>query len=138
MSHVHHRTFAAAWRRKGASRRRRLRHLAAIALWTCFCGGVPPFVLRATAREAKLSVAAPLSEAVVYDRANALIAQMTPEEKAGQLSQFFLNQAMPSAVAAVTPILERGAAGSLLFVSSAAETNRLQRIAMDNSRLKIP
>lgn len=94
--------------------------------------------MNATAREGKLNVAAPLSEAVVRDRANALIAQMTPEEKAGQLSQFFYIQAMPAAIAGVTKILERGAAGSLLFVSSAAETNRLQRIAMDNSRLRIP
>ena len=138
MNHIHHRAFAAAWRHKGVSRSRRVRHISAIALWTCFCGGLSLFVVTATAREAKLSVAAPLSEAIVRDRANALIAQMTPEEKAGQLSQFFYIQSMPTAVAGVTKILEHGGAGALLFVSSAAETNRLQRSAMDNSRLRIP
>jgi beta-glucosidase len=67
-------------------------------------------------------------------RADALIAQMTPEEKAGQLTILF-NVPMPpkpeDEVAA-------GRAGGLLFVSDPKEANRLQRLAIEKTRLKIP
>ena len=67
----------------------------------------------------------------------ALIAQMTPEEKAGQLSRYFYIQIMPTISAGVIKALEQGGVGSLVLVSSAAETNRSQKIDIDNSRPKI-
>lgn len=69
-------------------------------------------------------------EATVRARADSLVEQMTAEEKAAQLAQYFY-----------IPGLENpqiGRAGSLLFVTDPHEVNRLQRNAIDKSRLKIP
>jgi beta-glucosidase len=80
----------------------------------------------------------PLSEETVSSRAEALVQQMTPEEKAGQLTQYFYFQMFAPLAAQLSKTVEKGAAGSLLFVTDPAEINRLQRIAVEKSRLKIP
>jgi beta-glucosidase len=80
-----------------------------------------------------------------------LIARMTPAEKAGQLTQYFYFAVPPGADADPTadsgmarlPLMveaavRSGGAGSLLFVTSPAEINRLQRLATEESRLGIP
>ena len=80
-----------------------------------------------------------------------LITQMTPAEKAGQLTQYFYFRLPSGAEAApvlsfdadrqpkmVELALRDGAAGSLLFVTDPAETNRLQRLAIEGNRLGIP
>lgn len=85
-----------------------------------------------------ISAAAPLSEDAVRSRADALIAQMTPEEKAGQLSQFFYLQIFPPMNVRTDVAVAAGGAGSLLFVTDPAMTNRLQHMAVDKTRLKIP
>jgi beta-glucosidase len=70
-------------------------------------------------------------------QADALIAQMRLDEKIGQLNQpfFFANfqkqDAMDDAV-------RSGQIGSLLFVTDPVLINRLQKIAVTESRLKIP
>ncbi|HEY9545099.1 MAG TPA: beta-glucosidase BglX [Solimonas sp.] len=79
-----------------------------------------------------------LADAEVTVRANALIARMTPAEKAGQLSQYFYISVFPPQAKLVDKALLEGGVGSLLFVSDPAEANRLQKIAIENSRLKIP
>jgi beta-glucosidase len=82
-------------------------------------------------------------------RANEILSQMTPEEKAGQLTQFFYFRLPPGAVPIlgfeadlqprmVEGALAAGAAGSLLFVTDPKEINRLQRLAIDGNRLGIP
>lgn len=76
---------------------------------------------------------------------------MTPAEKAGQLTQYFyfrlpagaeVDPALPMEAAeqprAVEQALQRGEAGSLLFVTDPAEINRLQRLAVAGNRLDIP
>ena len=50
-------------------------------------------------------------------RADALIAQMSPEEKAGQLSQFFYFQMAPAMNKPIDAMIAAGGAGSLLFVT---------------------
>jgi beta-glucosidase len=93
------------------------------------------------ARERAASPAAspgPMSDAGVRARADALVAQMTPEEKVGQLSQFLYFQIFPSMNAGIDAVVAAGGAGSLLFVSDPALTNRLQHMAVDKTRLKIP
>ena len=89
-------------------------------------------------------------ESTVGERVEALLAQMTVEEKAGQLTQYFYfghlrnlppgegDQLGPEQPLGVEEALSKGAAGSLLFVRDAAEANRLQRLAIEGSRLGIP
>jgi len=80
-----------------------------------------------------------------------LIAQMTPEEKAGQLTQHFYFRlpagaetelALPPDIDGQPAMLESsvgdGGAGALLFVTDPGEINRLQRLAVEGSRLGIP
>jgi beta-glucosidase len=71
-------------------------------------------------------------------RAEALLAAMTLEEKAGQLSQYFYLAGLPPQNEFVEGEIRAGRAGSLLFVDDPRETNRLQRIAVEESRLGIP
>ncbi|GLV60304.1 beta-glucosidase [Dictyobacter sp. S3.2.2.5] len=74
----------------------------------------------------------------LQQRVDTLLAAMTLEEKAGQLSQYFYFRDMPGQAEPVEAEVRAGRAGSLLFVSDPAETNRLQRIAVEESRLGIP
>ena len=71
-------------------------------------------------------------------RADMLLAAMTLEEKAGQLSQYFYLTGMQPQTEFVEAEVRAGRAGSLLFVAKPDETNRLQRIAVEESRLGIP
>jgi beta-glucosidase len=76
---------------------------------------------------------------------------MTPAEKAGQLTQYFYVGAPPAAAGdtsasegmgelpkMVETAVGAGGAGSLLFVTRPDAINRLQRVAMEGSRLGIP
>lgn len=78
-----------------------------------------------------------------------LLAQMTPAEKAGQLTQYFYFRLPPGAQPAqgfdpeaqprmVEEKLAAGAVGSMLFVTDPAEINRLQRLAVTGNRFGIP
>jgi beta-glucosidase len=90
------------------------------------------FVNAALAREASQ----PLSDEAVRARADALIAQMTPEEKAAQLSTQFV---LP--FPGMEKIADRQAkkgAGSFLFVTDPKLINAIQKIAVEKSRLHIP
>src|SRR6187200_1352859 len=87
----------------------------------------------------------------VAERVDALIADMTVAEKAGQLTQYFYFNLAPSAEIEATlhtdfsqqpkmveAALREGKVGSLLFVTDPAETNRLQRLAIEGNRQGIP
>ncbi len=75
-------------------------------------------------------------------RADALLKQMTVEEKIGQLNQpFYIKLPIPGMKA--DPVsyedhVRRGEVGSFLFVTEPKEINRLQKIAMTEQRLHIP
>jgi beta-glucosidase len=76
-------------------------------------------------------------EADVSKRAAALLTQMTLDEKVGQLNQlFFISQLMKPEM--MEPAIREGKVGSLLFVPDSAIINRFQKIAVEQSRLKIP
>src|SRR2546430_12547795 len=66
------------------------------------------------------------------DRVEQLLSRMTLEEKLGQLTQLVKDQ--PEFM----PALEKGLVGSILNDGGAAQTNALQRSALDRSRLKVP
>ncbi len=76
------------------------------------------------------------------DRADALLKQMTIEEKIGQLNQpFYLKLPIPGVKTDPVPYedhVRRGEVGSFLFLTDAKEINRLQKIAMTEQRLHIP
>jgi beta-glucosidase len=74
---------------------------------------------------------------LVKQRADALLLQMTLEEKIGQLTQVGGIALTPDAPKPEDSI-RKGHAGSVLWISDAATINRLQKIAVEETRLKIP
>ena len=93
-----------------------------------------------------------MSDADILSRIDELLAQITPAEKAGQLTQYFYfgfepdPDAVPggeddeqgSQPAAVEAAMARGEVGSLLFQTDPAAINRLQRLTIEGNRLGIP
>ncbi len=106
---------------------------------------------QAAASNVHSSAAQMASDAEVADRVETLLAQMSVAEKAGQLTQYFYFNLPPSEVieatlntdfspqpAMVEAALAKGEVGSLLFVTDPTEVNRLQRLAVEGSRHRIP
>lgn len=77
----------------------------------------------------------PLSDAQASARVEALLARMTLDEKIGQLTQV-AGALIPGADPAAA--LRRGSAGSVLWLNDTKTFNELQRVAVEESRLKIP
>ena len=69
-------------------------------------------------------------------RADDLLALMTLDEKVGQMNQLFFFGGQPTE--SFTQAIRKGQIGSLLFVTDPALINRLQKVAVTESRLKIP
>src|SRR6202046_1543732 len=65
-------------------------------------------------------------------RTDALLRQMTLDEKLGQLSQIFWYKGAPD------DRIARGELGSYLFLTDPHEINRVQHVAVERSRLHIP
>src|SRR4051794_26556989 len=82
------------------------------------------------------SLAAPPRDGI-EERINKLIAQMTLEEKLGQL-QILDGEADGKYRPEHIEMIRKGLLGSTLNVRGAKRTNELQRVAMEQSRLKIP
>ena len=80
----------------------------------------------------------PISDEAVRARADALLAQMSTDEKAGQLALFFYFSTMAQLSTPANTALQQGRAGGVLFVTDPVEANRLQRQAVENTRLHIP
>ena len=75
---------------------------------------------------------APSIDPAVEARAQALLKQMTLEEKLGQLTQLFWYKGRPD------DRVKKGEIGSYLFVTDPHEINHLQYVAVEQSRLHIP
>jgi beta-glucosidase len=73
-----------------------------------------------------------LTNAATEQKIDALIQQMTLDEKVGQLVQ------LPTATQQTPDLVQRGKAGSIFNVLGAQATNDLQKNAVEKSRLKIP
>jgi beta-glucosidase len=82
------------------------------------------------------TAAAPLTDVQVQQKVDSLMSQMMLEEKISQLAQVggfsFLPGPKPE------DLLRKGVGGSVLWVDDPATINRLQHIAVDESRLHIP
>lgn len=91
-----------------------------------------------------LGLAQGLVNPATEKKIDALLAQMTIEEKVGQLNQYSnpldLSGPPPSAGAQKTAYdqIRTGLVGSMLNVNGAEATRAAQRLAVENSRLKIP
>ena len=75
---------------------------------------------------------ASLAAQTIDQRVDALLARMTLEEKIGQLIQYASDKKDAEA------LIAKGEVGSFLGLYSAEQVNKLQRVAMEQSRLKIP
>ncbi len=82
------------------------------------------------------ALAQPLPESQVRQRAEALLTKMTPGEKIGQLSQLFYGIVPGMKIS--DDVIRQGKSGSFLMITDAALANRLQHIAVEQSRLHIP
>lgn len=90
----------------------------------------------------------PISEAEAARRADRLLAQMTLEEKVGQISQRFDISSLfptgtrpPPGMPVMTPlddVVRKGEIGAVLFVHDPEVANKYQRLAVEQTRLKIP
>ncbi len=81
--------------------------------------------------------AASLSESEIQARVEALLGRMTLEEKVGQLYQVGGIAFIPGAPRA-DELARKGQAGSVLWLDDPAAINKLQKLAVEESRLKIP
>jgi beta-glucosidase len=88
-----------------------------------------------SAHQVTQPVPTPASDAEARAFADKLIAKMTLAEKLGQMTQVPLNyKTTPPA----DVLVRNGDVGSFLFITNAAEINRLQHVAVEQSRLHIP
>ena len=98
---------------------------------------LPLLLLLTSVIAVRLTLPATAAPSDPESRINALIAQMTLEEKFGQLQQ--LDGEADGKYRPEHPeMIRQGRLGSTLNVRGAQRTNELQHIAMTESRLKIP
>ena len=88
-----------------------------------------------SAHQVTQPIPTPPSDAEARAFADKLIARMTLAEKLGQMTQVPLNSPPPRPA---DELARTGAVGSFLFITDAAEINRLQHVAVEQSRLHIP
>ncbi len=88
-----------------------------------------------SAHQVTQPIPTPPSDAEARAFADKLIAKMTLAEKLGQMTQVPLNSPPPRPA---EELARTGAVGSFLFITDAAEINRLQHVAVEQSRLHIP
>jgi beta-glucosidase len=81
-----------------------------------------------------------LTSSAVNERVEALLKEMTLDEKVGQLVQYSAGFATGPAASNLTydELVAKGQVGSMLNVVGAERTNHYQHIAMEKSRLHIP
>ncbi|MGC4049107.1 MAG: glycoside hydrolase family 3 N-terminal domain-containing protein [Paludibaculum sp.] len=76
-------------------------------------------------------------KASVAGKVNALLGRMTLEEKIGQLAQIGGVAFIPGSPKPEDAI-RKGQAGSILWINNPVEINKLQKVAMEETRLRIP
>src|SRR6202023_156042 len=81
---------------------------------------------------------APLTQQEAHRRAEALLKQMTVEEKAGQLNQASGIVIPGLATEKPDDAISKGQVGSVLWQFDVKELNRMQHVAVERSRLHIP
>ncbi|HSB76463.1 MAG TPA: glycoside hydrolase family 3 N-terminal domain-containing protein, partial [Terriglobales bacterium] len=105
---------------------RRLSHAVVLFLISALCASAAP-----------AQTSGPLTDAEVNRRVEALLRQMTLQEKIGQLAQLSGRVHSPDG-ARTEALLRQGQGGSVLWIKDPEGINRLQHIAVEQSRLHIP
>ena len=82
-------------------------------------------------------VAATSGDEKINAKVEELLGRMTLDEKIGQLTQVGGKAFFPNAPKAEDTV-RKGLAGSILWLSEPADINRLQKIAVEQTRLHIP
>lgn len=80
-------------------------------------------------------------DAAIEQKIDKLLSEMTLEEKVGQMNQYNGNAAATGPIKARPDQIEdlkKGWVGSMLNVVGAANTREMQKLVMENSRMKIP
>jgi beta-glucosidase len=111
----------------------------AVGRWGCFLMAVATLLGQAV--QVAGQAGSPLTDAQVRDKVSSLLREMTLEEKIAQLSQlpgFPIPEFREVVNQTPEEILKQAGAGSMLWVSDPKEINRLQRVAVEQSRLHIP
>jgi beta-glucosidase len=96
------------------------------------CLAVAATVSFLTAAGAAQIRSAPETNPRIESHAEALLKQMTLNEKLGQLSQLFWDKTLTD------DRVRKGELGSYLFLTDPREINRVQHVAVEQSRLHIP
>jgi beta-glucosidase len=90
-----------------------------------------------TARAAGPPSPATATDSRIQAQVNELLAKMTVDEKVGQLTQIGGISLIPDALKPEERV-QKGQGGSILWLADPASINRLQRIAVEQTRLHIP
>src|ERR1700690_4189027 len=100
-------------------------------------GGAAALLLLSISLLSPATLIAQLSDSQVAGRGEALLGQMTLDEKIGQITQVG-----PGAIGPNGPkpedLIRRGRAGTVLWTIDSAQLRKMQEIAVKESRLKIP
>jgi beta-glucosidase len=118
---------------------RRTRAVVAVILLALVCSSLFSVSAQRKEKSAQTKRAALTAGAVDQQarrRADALLAQMTLDEKLGQLNQLFFFGFQKEE--SMSEGIRKGEIGSLLFITDPAIINRFQKVAVTESRLKIP
>ena len=108
-----------------------------LAVFLIFLAG---FAARATPAQDHSTPSSRLTSTDIETRVEALLKQMTLEEKIGQTVQYSAGFATGPSASNLTydELVAKGQVGSMLNVVGAERTNHYQHIAMEKSRLHIP
>src|ERR1700739_4756230 len=80
----------------------------------CFAGVILLLTSQADGHDRSSTAPGPMSQQTVQSRADALLQQMSPEDKAAQLTQYFYFQMFPPLAVKLAEAVEKGQVGSLL------------------------
>jgi beta-glucosidase len=99
---------------------------------------LPAVCLLLTMTAAAAAQTAPMTREEAHRRAEALLKQMTVEEKVGQLNQAAGIQIPGLSSEKPDDSIAKGDVGSVLWLTDVKELNRLQHLAVDKTRLHVP